>query len=97
MFQCFLKPVVSSICVTSAMYLQWKSFYQGPGGVWCDVDVVEFSYFGAPEPAPKEQLYTEIVDDLRGGDPCIGSGSQVFIKIPFQPVFFPSLVVVMLH
>lgn len=52
---------------------------QGPGGVWCDVDVVEFSYFGAPEPVPKEQLYTEIVDDLRGGDPCIGSGSQVFL------------------
>lgn len=50
---------------------------EGPGGVWCDVDVVEFSYFGAPEPAPKEQLYTEIVDDLRGNDPCIGSGSQV--------------------
>lgn len=50
---------------------------QGPGGVWCDVDVVEFSYFGAPEPSLKEQLYTEIVDDLRGSDPCIGSGSQV--------------------
>ncbi|KAE8706150.1 arginine/serine-rich protein 45-like [Hibiscus syriacus] len=50
---------------------------EGPGGVWCDVDVVEFSYFGAPEPAPKEQLYTEIVEDLRGGDPHIGSGSQV--------------------
>lgn len=46
--------------------------------MWCDVDVVEFSYFGAPEPAPKEQLYTEIVDDLRGSDPCVGSGSQVF-------------------
>ncbi|GJX13027.1 hypothetical protein Tco_0204785 [Tanacetum coccineum] len=27
-------------------------------GVWCDVDVVEFSYFGAPELASKEQLYT---------------------------------------
>lgn len=40
--------------------------------------MVEFSYFGAPEPAPKEQLYTDIVDDLRGGDPYIGSGSQVF-------------------
>lgn len=53
-------------------------FNQGPGEIWCDVDVVEFSYFGAPEPAPKEQLYTEIVDDLRGGDPCIGSGSQVY-------------------
>lgn len=50
---------------------------QGPGGVWCDVDVVEFSYFGAPEPTLKEQLYTEIVDDLRGSDPSIGSGSQV--------------------
>ncbi|XVF87944.1 hypothetical protein PTKIN_Ptkin19aG0009500 [Pterospermum kingtungense] len=50
---------------------------EGPGGVWCDVDVVEFSYFGAPDPTPKEQLYTEIVDDLRGGDPHIGSGSQV--------------------
>ncbi|GMH13377.1 hypothetical protein Nepgr_015218 [Nepenthes gracilis] len=53
------------------------SVLEGPGGVWCDVDVVEFSYFGASEPAPKEQLYAEIVDDLRGSDPCVGSGSQV--------------------
>ena len=50
---------------------------QGPGGVWCDVDVVEFSYFGAPQPTPKEQLYTEIVNDLRGDGLYIGSGSQV--------------------
>ncbi|XVF18269.1 hypothetical protein REPUB_Repub11eG0006600 [Reevesia pubescens] len=50
---------------------------EGPGGVWCDVDVVEFSYIGAPELTPKEQLYTEFVDDLRGGNPHIGSGSQV--------------------
>lgn len=50
---------------------------EGPGGVWCDVDVVEFSYYGAPAPTPKEQLYTELVDGLRGSDPCIGSGSQV--------------------
>ncbi|WOK94750.1 hypothetical protein Cni_G03455 [Canna indica] len=50
---------------------------QGPGGVWCDVDVVEFSYYGAPAPTPKEQLYNELVDGLRGSDPCIGSGSQV--------------------
>ncbi|ONK60968.1 uncharacterized protein A4U43_C08F24620 [Asparagus officinalis] len=50
---------------------------EGPGGVWCDVDVVEFSYYGAPTPTPKEQLYTELVDGLRGSDPCIGSGSQV--------------------
>lgn len=50
---------------------------EGPGGVWCDVDVVEFSYYGAPAQTPKEQLYTELVDGLRGSFPCIGSGSQV--------------------
>ncbi|OWM88529.1 hypothetical protein CDL15_Pgr002296 [Punica granatum] len=72
------------VFVSRKVHKQWLSPIQclptaleGPGGVWCDVDVVEFSYFGAPEPAPKEQLYTEIVDDLRGGDPFIGSGSQV--------------------
>lgn len=72
------------VFVSRKVHKQWLSPIQclptaleGPGGVWCDVDVVEFSYFGAPEPAPKEQLYTEIVDDLRGNDPCIGSGSQV--------------------
>lgn len=41
------------------------------------MDVVEFSYFGAPAPTPKEQLYSELVDGLRGSDPSIGSGSQV--------------------
>lgn len=72
------------VFVSRKVHKQWLSPIQclptaleGPGGVWCDVDVVEFSYFGAPEPAPKEQLYTEIVDDLRGNDSCIGSGSQV--------------------
>ncbi|KAK3198362.1 hypothetical protein Dsin_021777 [Dipteronia sinensis] len=72
------------VFVSRKVHKQWLSPIQclptaleGPGGVWCDVDVLEFSYFGAPEPAPKEQLYTEIVDDLRGGDPSIGSGSQV--------------------
>ncbi|KAM5587160.1 protein NARROW LEAF 1 [Rosa sericea] len=50
---------------------------EGPGGVWCDVDVVEFSYFGSPAPTPKEQLYTELADGLRGNDPYVGSGSQV--------------------
>ncbi|XP_020586443.1 uncharacterized protein LOC110028796 isoform X1 [Phalaenopsis equestris] len=50
---------------------------EGPGGVWCDVDVVEFSYYGAPAQTPKEQLYTELVDGLRGSYPSIGSGSQV--------------------
>ncbi|MFS7970023.1 putative peptidase S1, PA clan [Helianthus anomalus] len=50
---------------------------EGPGGVWCEVDVVEFSYYGAPAATPKEEFYTELVDGLRGSDPCIGSGSQV--------------------
>lgn len=56
-----------------------KDIEQGPGGVWCEVDVVEFSYYGAPAPAatPKEQLHSELVDDLRGSGRCIGSGSQV--------------------
>ncbi|KAF2309257.1 hypothetical protein GH714_001401 [Hevea brasiliensis] len=71
------------VFVSRKVHKQWLSPIQclpnaleGPGGVWCD-DVVEFSYFGASEPTPKEQLYTEIVDDMRGGDLCIGSGSQV--------------------
>ncbi|XP_024517729.1 uncharacterized protein LOC9657764 isoform X1 [Selaginella moellendorffii] len=50
---------------------------EGPGGVWCDVDVVEFSYYGASTVTPKEQIYSELVEGLRGNDPCIGSGSQV--------------------
>lgn len=72
------------VFVSRKVHKQWLNPIQclpvaleGPGGVWCEVDVVEFSYFGAPEPTPKEQLYTEIVDDLRGSDTCIGSGSQV--------------------
>ncbi|KAL5975737.1 Protein NARROW LEAF 1 [Asimina triloba] len=56
------------------------SALEGPGGIWCDVDVVEFSYFGAPAPTPKEQLYSELVDGLRGSDPSIGSGSQKSTK-----------------
>ena len=50
---------------------------QGPGGIWCDVDVVEFSYYGTPAVAPKEQVYTELVEGLRGNDSRIGPGSQV--------------------
>lgn len=72
------------VFVSRKVHKQWLTPIQclpaaleGPGGVWCDVDVMEFSYFGAPEPAPKEQLYTEIVDDLRGSGLHIGSGSQV--------------------
>ncbi|GLU22601.1 hypothetical protein SLE2022_386650 [Rubroshorea leprosula] len=72
------------VFVARKVHRQWLSRFQclpsaleGPGGVWCDVDVVEFSYYGAPAPTPKEQLYTELVDGLRGSDQSIGSGSQV--------------------
>ncbi|XP_050232760.1 protein NARROW LEAF 1-like [Mercurialis annua] len=72
------------VFVARKVHMQWLSHVQclppaleGPGGVWCDLDVVEFSYYGAPAATPKEQLYTELVDGLRGSDPCIGSGSQV--------------------
>ncbi|XP_057511862.1 protein NARROW LEAF 1-like [Actinidia eriantha] len=72
------------VFVARKVHRQWLSHIQclpaaleGPGGVWCDVDVVEFSYFGAPAATPKEQLYNDLVDGLRGSDPYIGSGSQV--------------------
>nr|XP_019706273.1 protein NARROW LEAF 1 isoform X1 [Elaeis guineensis] len=72
------------VFVARKVHRQWLSHIQclpraleGPAGIWCDVDVVEFSYYGAPAPAPKEQLYTELVDELCGADSCIGSGSQV--------------------
>ncbi|KAL5647902.1 hypothetical protein ACJX0J_042601, partial [Zea mays] len=57
---------------------------EGPGGVWCDVDVVEFSYYGAPAPTPKEQLYDELVDGLRGSDPIVGLGSQSQVPAHLQ-------------
>jgi len=63
------KWIIPTQCLPAAL--------EGPGGVWCDVDVVEFSYYGAPAPTPKEQLYDELVDGLRGSDPIVGSGSQV--------------------
>ncbi|KAL4336048.1 hypothetical protein GQ457_07G030470 [Hibiscus cannabinus] len=72
------------VFVARKVHRQWLSLFQclpaaleGPGGVWCDVDVVEFAYYGAPAATPKEQLYTELVDGFRGSDPVIGSGSQV--------------------
>ncbi|XP_027088186.1 protein NARROW LEAF 1 isoform X1 [Coffea arabica] len=72
------------VFVARKVHRQWLNETQclptaleGPGGVWCAVDVVEFSYYGAPAATPKEQLYTELVDGLRGSDPFIGSGSQV--------------------
>ncbi|CAN8246073.1 unnamed protein product [Cochlearia groenlandica] len=72
------------VFVARKVHKQWLNPLQclptaleGPGGVWCDVDVVEFQYYGAPAQTPKEQVYTELVDDLRGGGSSIGSGSQV--------------------
>ncbi|XP_019156769.1 PREDICTED: uncharacterized protein LOC109153326 isoform X2 [Ipomoea nil] len=72
------------VFVARKLHRQWLSrlqclpaALQGPGGIWCDIDVVEFSYYGAPAATPKEQLYTELADGLRGSDSCIGSGSQV--------------------
>eukprot|EP00252_Welwitschia_mirabilis_P007643 TRINITY_DN1923_c0_g1_i6.p1 TRINITY_DN1923_c0_g1~~TRINITY_DN1923_c0_g1_i6.p1 ORF type:complete len:541 (-),score=104.10 TRINITY_DN1923_c0_g1_i6:82-1704(-) len=72
------------VFVARKVHKQWlldvqrlPSILEGPGGVWCDVDVVEFSYYGAPAATPKEQLYTELVEGLRGSDQTIGSGSQV--------------------
>lgn len=72
------------VFVARKVHRQWLSHTQclptaleGPGGVWCDVDVVEFSYCGTSVENPKEQRHTELVDALRGTDPYIGSGSQV--------------------
>ncbi|CAH2046382.1 unnamed protein product [Thlaspi arvense] len=72
------------VFVARKVHKQWLNPLQclptaleGPGGVWCDVDVVEFQYYGAPAQTPKEQVYTELVDDLRGSGSSIGSGSQV--------------------
>ncbi|GAB2220312.1 hypothetical protein Droror1_Dr00007957 [Drosera rotundifolia] len=72
------------VFVARKVHRQWLSHMQclpaaleGPGGIWCDVDVLEFSYFGAPTNTPKEQIDNELVDGLRGNDPSIGSGSQV--------------------
>ncbi|THU64628.1 hypothetical protein C4D60_Mb01t28480 [Musa balbisiana] len=80
------------VFVARKVHRKWLSHSQclpsaleGPGGVWCDVDVVEFSYYGAPAPTPKEQLYNELVDGLRGSDPCIGSGSQHSRKKKLPP------------
>ncbi|XP_073299651.1 protein NARROW LEAF 1-like [Primulina huaijiensis] len=72
------------VFVARKVHRQWLSSahclpaaLEGPGGVWCDVDVVEFSYYGTPAAPPKEQLCTELVDGFGGSDPWIGSGSQV--------------------
>ncbi|XP_024524302.1 uncharacterized protein LOC112344216 [Selaginella moellendorffii] len=50
---------------------------QGPGNLtWCDVDVVEFSFHGTPASAPKEWVYSELINYLRGNGQRIGPGSQ---------------------
>lgn len=41
---------------------------QGPGGVSCDIDVVEFLYCGAPAQTPREWMLTELVNELWGSD-----------------------------
>ncbi|XP_002988279.2 uncharacterized protein LOC9636325 [Selaginella moellendorffii] len=72
------------VFVARKLHAQWvldgqmlPSTVQGPGDLWCDVDVVEFSYHGASSAAPKEQVYSELVECLRGDDQCVGPGSQV--------------------
>ncbi|KAI5055658.1 hypothetical protein GOP47_0029179 [Adiantum capillus-veneris] len=72
------------VFVARKVHKQWLHHLQrlppvleGPGGIWCDVDVVEFSYCAASAVAPKEQVYTELVEGLQGNDPHIGPGSQV--------------------
>ncbi|MCO5607637.1 hypothetical protein L7F22_061835 [Adiantum nelumboides] len=50
---------------------------EGPAGIWCDVDVVEFFYYGAPAFTPKELVYTDLAEGLRGNNPYISPGSQV--------------------
>lgn len=64
------------------------SLSQGPSGIWCDIDVVEFTYYGVPAIAPKEQIFTELVDGLRGMDACIGSGTQVNFMLFQVPLMF---------
>jgi hypothetical protein len=69
--------MVESLNPYESLYLVRCSLCQGPSGIWCDIDVVEFTYYRVPAIAPKEQIFTELVDGLRGMDACIGSGTQV--------------------
>ncbi|KAL0306138.1 UNVERIFIED_CONTAM: protein NARROW LEAF 1 [Sesamum radiatum] len=61
------------VFVSRKVHKQWLSHSSVYQLLWRDQEAYgvmwmwwNFSYFGAPEPTPKEQLYTEIVDDLRG-------------------------------
>eukprot|EP00897_Mesotaenium_endlicherianum_P006703 jgi/Mesen1/6060/ME000309S05192 len=47
------------------------------GGLWCDVDVVEFSAGSPTEVLPAEQIHSNIVQGIRGSNSEIGPGSQV--------------------
>lgn len=42
---------------------------------------MEFSYFGVPATMPKEQMFSEVLDGLRGMDATIGSGTQVMLVL----------------
>ena len=58
----------------------WSAAYvfsQGSGALWCDVDIVEVSYYGQQTGPQPEQTYAELVERIRGIDPHIGSGTQV--------------------
>lgn len=48
------------------------------------MDVVEFSYFGVPATVPKEQMFSKVLDGLRGMDPTIGSGTQVHTSLNLE-------------
>eukprot|EP00850_Spirogloea_muscicola_P026351 SM006843S20528 [mRNA] locus=s6843:83:698:- [translate_table: standard] len=71
------------VFVSRKVHRQWLLEVQllpevlhGPGGLWCDIDVVEFSYYG-PNTNGREQVYSELMEGLRGADPNLGPGSQV--------------------
>ncbi|KAF3792687.1 hypothetical protein EJ110_NYTH10996 [Nymphaea thermarum] len=53
----------------------------GLGGIWCDVDGVEFSYCTSHASTSREQAYMELVAGLRGSDTQIGHGSQILYHL----------------
>eukprot|EP00897_Mesotaenium_endlicherianum_P009149 jgi/Mesen1/8262/ME000448S07411 len=72
------------VFVSRKVHEQWllepqkfPTVLHGPGSLWCDIDVVEFSSYGPQGGVPREQVYCDLVDGLRGKDPEIGPGSQV--------------------
>jgi len=48
-----------------------------PNGLWCDVDVVEFSYHNASGAVASQPVHNMLVEGLRGNFPRIGPGSQI--------------------